>query len=1278
MSLSRFLESTTCDATLLEQCQPCINNINTTKYNCSLPGLEDLTPGKYEGIQVNYLSFTTEISSPNLPVRAKELEACTGGKIAFAEAQNVWEDPLADLGSGSVKGFELYDGYFMSYSHFPEASARGLAETLNERIRESNDRLKWEDVYPKVRSMGEYRKNGKTDIDFLMYDGDFFVPIIRLDLLEEYNKPLPNTWEEVMELAVFFHGKDLNEDGEGDFGFCHFPRLGAGYWDWWWPEAVYSTWATYDQTQGIQEGFFYDSETMEPRTSNKGFQKAAEIWKTLWKHGEDGCITPSMIEGRCAIGFSPPGCWKNIFLNENGVHRKDADGNVVWQPTMKNGEYAEPYRFRPFGTTYTFDRVTGEKVECTAETCPKAEVIPSHGAHGSEDRASILPPSPYAGKLINRAPFYWSGGLGTLIRKSSEEVKKDFVWDFFVYTNSPDTSVYDVANYGSWLDSWRFSQLEPGDNFLSAGWSQDAYSEHLSVMKYALSAESNGALNLRIPALAKYTRDTVGTLMAKYIDGEITVLQLSEQVSKGWIEITKDEGKLNQLDIYRAALGLDSLSEVEKCRLHRKEVDELSPNLCKKYDDDDDLSVLLLAILIPVLFVILVVAGLYIYQDQKKKRNDAVWLIQKEDLEYSDPPEVLGFGTFGLVLLAEYRGTQVAVKRVIPPKDARRNAAATQTAKIFDAVDIDFDADEDINGSMKEKDESRPGRFTGSSPTSSQTSVDYSRLSTGDSTASIVSRSNTAITSQTGVNLAAIEEGSPAVPQFPVSLKVDGGLGVDAGESDRVIESGSKTLKRFDRSSRSTSKPFAWARFGAKDEYKILKEDFLEEMRHLSKLRHPCITTVMGAVIHKNQDPKLVMEYMDLGSLYDLIHNETVPIRGDVLLPMLRDIAQGMRFLHVADPPVIHGDLKAQNILVDNRFRAKVADFGLSAKKNLGACGTPFWMAPELLRGDTTNTIESDVYSFGIILYEVYSRKEPYEGENPSRVLRDVANPDINKRPPIPSTCPSPMQSLMTDSTNADPILRPSFEEIDLRLKRLAAENVEPSSHSYRSRENALLEEVFPPHIARALREGRKVEPEKRDSVTIFFSDIVGFTNISSQLAPEKISDMLDRLYTRFDALSTAHKVFKVETIGDAYMAVTNLVDDQPDHACILGKFAKDALKAARETLIDAENPSTGNIQIRVGLHSGPVVANVVGSRNPRYCLFGDSVNTASRMESNSIVNQIHLSESTAKLIQTQSPDLKTTYRGEINVKGKGLMNTYWLSTDEPEMEPEIAVDITQ
>ena len=97
-------------------------------------------------MQVNYLSFATETSSPNLPIRAKEFEACTGGKIVFGQAASVWEDPVRDLGTLTTRGAEVYDGYLMSYSHFPEVSALGLVEPLNERIRLANERLQWEDV----------------------------------------------------------------------------------------------------------------------------------------------------------------------------------------------------------------------------------------------------------------------------------------------------------------------------------------------------------------------------------------------------------------------------------------------------------------------------------------------------------------------------------------------------------------------------------------------------------------------------------------------------------------------------------------------------------------------------------------------------------------------------------------------------------------------------------------------------------------------------------------------------------------------------------------------------------------------------------------------------------------------------------------------------------------------------------------------------------------------------------------------------------------------------
>jgi class 3 adenylate cyclase len=420
----------------------------------------------------------------------------------------------------------------------------------------------------------------------------------------------------------------------------------------------------------------------------------------------------------------------------------------------------------------------------------------------------------------------------------------------------------------------------------------------------------------------------------------------------------------------------------------------------------------------------------------------------------------------------------------------------------------------------------------------------------------------------------------------------------------------------------------------------------------------------------------LVMEYMEMGSLYDILHNETMVLEGELVLPILRDVTQGMRFLHAASPQVIHGDLKALNVLVDSKFRAKVCDFGLSGKEHMGVTGTPLWMAPELLRGESDNTAASDVYSFGIILYEVYSRQDPYRGEDMTEVLIQVADPSVNKRPPVPPSCPPLIASLMSDCLVADPADRKTFEELDLRIKRLHVSSVEPGKMrlSWQTKKEHrkcdLLNDMFPKHVAEALREGRKVEPESRDCVTIFFSDIVGFTTIASTMSPMKVSDMLDRLYLRFDMLSHKHDVFKVETIGDAYMAATNLVKDQEDHVKRIAEFAIDAVEAASGTMIDVNDPAKGYVKVRIGFHSGPVVANVVGSRCPRYSLFGDTVNIAARMESTSQENRIQCSDRSAGILSLDYPEIRLASRGHIKVKGKGEIHTYWVNEDCFERAP--------
>jgi class 3 adenylate cyclase len=307
-----------------------------------------------------------------------------------------------------------------------------------------------------------------------------------------------------------------------------------------------------------------------------------------------------------------------------------------------------------------------------------------------------------------------------------------------------------------------------------------------------------------------------------------------------------------------------------------------------------------------------------------------------------------------------------------------------------------------------------------------------------------------------------------------------------------------------------------------------------------------------------------------------------------------------------------------------------------------------------------------------MIIYEIYARAGPFEGEDPRKILPKVCHPRLNKRPPIPETCPSRIVDLMKKCWSSNAFFRPSAKDIDYALVEMSPTDVEPLSTATErvrdtlKRKPTSLYDVFPKHIADALNAGKKVEAESHEIVTVVFSDIVGFTTISEQFTPLKVSNMLDRLYQAFDKLADKHHIFKVETIGDAYMGVTNLDGSEYDtHVKQVAEYAQEAIRAASKILIDEEDPSMGYVSIRVGFHSGPVVSNVIGSLNPRYGLFGDTVNTASSMESNSMPGKIHCTCTSAQLLQTQAPDIPLTLRGMIKIQGKGKMKTYWVGDDD-------------
>lgn len=218
------------------------------------------------------------------------------------------------------------------------------------------------------------------------------------------------------------------------------------------------------------------------------------------------------------------------------------------------------------------------------------------------------------------------------------------------------------------------------------------------------------------------------------------------------------------------------------------------------------------------------------------------------------------------------------------------------------------------------------------------------------------------------------------------------------------------------------------------------------------------------------------------------------------------------------------------------------------------------------------------------------------------------------------------------------------------------------------TREKELLESLLPTHAAEGLRNGKAVEPMLHPRTTFFFSDIVGFTKICKNLYPWDVIAMLNRLYCVMDFLAKRFDVFKVETIGDAYVCCSGLPTANDKHAMNVANFAIAVNHCCRQVLTPVEKQP---IRLRIGIHSGSCASGVVGMTNPRYCVFGDTVNTCSRHESTGEPGKIHCSKTTKvqlELINRRSQGAQLfsmQERGLVDMKGKGEQLTYWVTGTE-------------
>uniref|UniRef100_A0A8C2HWR1 Guanylate cyclase n=1 Tax=Cyprinus carpio TaxID=7962 RepID=A0A8C2HWR1_CYPCA len=495
---------------------------------------------------------------------------------------------------------------------------------------------------------------------------------------------------------------------------------------------------------------------------------------------------------------------------------------------------------------------------------------------------------------------------------------------------------------------------------------------------------------------------------------------------------------------------------------------------------------------------------------------------------------------------------------------------------------------------------------------------------------------------------------------------------------------------------------------GNKVGIKYLKNQIITDIKKPSiivkEMKHENIVQFFGVCIEP-PNVCILMQYCKKGSLKDVLGNSEIDLDWMFKLSFAYDIVNGMEYIHKSSVKS-HGNLRPSTCLVDSRLQIKLSGFGLwefkhGTKHKLIPLENPnyeemYYTAPEFLREvyyPFNGTQKGDVFSFAIIMGElIYSTEVgPYHDVHlePKEIIKQLRTP-VSKEPLRPTlsadVCDQRLIPLLKACWSENPDHRPPFVSIRRQLRQACPErcihanildNMVSKLEKYanhleevveertnqltaeKSRADKLLSSMLPKYIADQLMSGKPVEPKSYDMVTIFFSDIVGFTTMCSVSSALEVVTILNDLYSLFDEIIKLYDVYKVETIGDAYMVASGLpISNGTRHAEEISTIALHFLSAIKRFKI--RHLPNEKLALRIGINSGPVVAGVVGSTMPRYCLFGDTVNMASRMESNSLPLRIHVSQSTADILFKMG-NFELEERGYIEIKGKGTQKTFWL-----------------
>jgi len=463
----------------------------------------------YEGVELNILTFTGPQIAEPLQRRGPDFTALTGAKV------NVIVVPFSDLYSqiltDAATGTNSYDAWVFAPQWMVDYITPGYIEDLTDRV--ANDpSIQWEDVGAFFR---DFSATFSGKIYTIPLDGDFHMVYYRSDLLAQEGLQPPETWDDYLAIARTFHGQDLNDDGDPDYGSCISKKRGAqAYW------FITDFAASMIQSQGTSQGAFFNPDTMEPLVDNAAFRKAMEVYKETTQYGppdelnlDVGDTRGLFTSGRCALSMD----WGDI-----GTLAIDPATSTVQD---KVGAVITP------GSTEVLDWATGNLVPCDATTCPNA-------IDG-----------------VNHAPFAAYGGWSGGINATADQLKKDAAYAFFSYMSAPAQSNVDVTIGPTGFNPYRTSQFLNRQAWVEAGMSPAAATNYLGAIEASL-ASPNMVLDLRIPQNQRYQGVVLDTAVAQYLAGEIDLDTAVQQIYDGWQAITDELGREDQAAAYQATLGV--------------------------------------------------------------------------------------------------------------------------------------------------------------------------------------------------------------------------------------------------------------------------------------------------------------------------------------------------------------------------------------------------------------------------------------------------------------------------------------------------------------------------------------------------------------------------------------------------------------------------------------------------------------------------------------------------------------------------------------------------